>query len=203
MTKRIDWDEYFLSIAKAVSVRASCPRADVGALAVSPDHRILATGYNGAPAGLPDCLDQGCTLHDRHCTRAIHAELNVIAQAARHGVSVRGSTIYVSFSPKHFDTVLHYKTIPLCYNCRNAIRAASVHSVIVRINDKSGECSTIFREDFALPPGFRLLDKSPNVGPDLSAFNRANVLNHLKERLDSTTNVTHPSTMATTDAHDG
>jgi len=68
---------------------------------------ILSTGYNGAAAGLRDCLELGCLRNDmdvpsgtRHeICRAIHAEQNVIIQAALHGVSLEGSTIYVTHSP--------------------------------------------------------------------------------------------------------
>lgn len=92
---RPTWDDYFLSIAWAVSLRASCPRASVGAVIVSADNRILTTGYNGAPAGAPHCLDVGCDVVDDHCQRALHAEVNAVAWAARHGISLRDSRIYV------------------------------------------------------------------------------------------------------------
>ncbi|MFC1937195.1 cytidine/deoxycytidylate deaminase family protein [Chloroflexota bacterium] len=104
--KRPDIDEYFLKIASVVAERATCRRHHVGAVAVKDKH-ILATGYNGAPAGLKDCLELGCLRDEmnipsgeRHeICRAIHAEQNVIIQAALHGVSLEGSTIYCTHTP--------------------------------------------------------------------------------------------------------
>jgi dCMP deaminase len=103
---RPDIDEYFLKIASVVGERATCQRHHMGAVAVKDKH-ILSTGYNGAPAGLNDCLELGC-LRDAmgipsgkqvEICRAVHAEQNVIIQAALHGVSIKGSTIYCTHSP--------------------------------------------------------------------------------------------------------
>ncbi len=103
---RPDSDEYFLKIASVVAERATCHRHHVGAVAVGNKH-ILATGYNGAPAGLKDCLELGCLRDEmkipsgqRHeICRGIHAEQNVIIQASLHGVSLEGSTIYATHTP--------------------------------------------------------------------------------------------------------
>ncbi|MFQ6015524.1 MAG: cytidine/deoxycytidylate deaminase family protein [Anaerolineae bacterium] len=95
---RPSWDEYFMRITFEVARRSTCPRAQVGAIIVK-DKRILTTGYNGAPEGLPHCLDVGCSLVDDHCLRALHAEQNAIIQAALHGVQVAGSSIYVTHQP--------------------------------------------------------------------------------------------------------
>lgn len=92
---RPDWPAYFNAIAEVVSRRATCPRASVGAVIVSANHRILATGYNGAAAGQIHCDDEGCVMEGGHCQRAIHAEVNAVGYAARHGVSLEGSTLYV------------------------------------------------------------------------------------------------------------
>ena len=103
---RPDIDEYFLKIASVVGERATCLRHHMGAVAVKDKH-ILSTGYNGAPSGLPDCLELGC-LRDAlaipsgkqvEICRAVHAEQNVIIQAALHGVSIREATIYCTHSP--------------------------------------------------------------------------------------------------------
>lgn len=99
-------DEYFLKIALVVAERSTCRRHHVGAVAVKDKH-ILATGYNGAPAGLKDCLELGCLRDDlnipsgtRHeVCRGIHAEQNVIIQASLHGVSLEGATVYCTHSP--------------------------------------------------------------------------------------------------------
>jgi dCMP deaminase len=103
---RPDIDEYFLKIASVVAERSTCRRHHVGAVAVKNKH-ILATGYNGAAAGLKDCLELGCLRDEmnipsgeRHeICRGIHAEQNVIVQAGLHGVSLEGSTIYCTHTP--------------------------------------------------------------------------------------------------------
>jgi len=103
---RPDVDTYFLKIASVVGERSTCRRHHMGAIAVKDKH-ILTTGYNGAPAGLKDCLELGCLRDElgipsgqRHeICRAIHAEQNVIIQAALHGVSLEGSTIYCTHTP--------------------------------------------------------------------------------------------------------
>lgn len=97
-SERPSWDEYFLRIAFTVAERSTCDRAHVGAVIVR-DRRILATGYNGAPAGLPHCDDVGHLMIDGHCVRTLHAEQNAIIQAALHGVSTDDSTIYVTHQP--------------------------------------------------------------------------------------------------------
>ena len=103
---RPDIDEYFLKIASVVAERSTCRRHHVGAVAVKDKH-ILATGYNGAAAGLQDCLKLGCLRDERgiesgtrqEICRGIHAEQNVIIQASLHGVTLEGATVYVTHSP--------------------------------------------------------------------------------------------------------
>jgi dCMP deaminase len=103
---RPDVDSYFLKIAAVVSERSTCLRHHMGAIAVKGKH-ILTTGYNGAPAGLKDCLELGCLRNEQgipsgtrqEICRAIHAEQNVIIQAALHGVSLEGCTIYCTHTP--------------------------------------------------------------------------------------------------------
>jgi dCMP deaminase len=95
---RPSWDEYFMAIAFAVAGRSTCDRAHVGAVLVR-DRRILTTGYNGAPAGLPHCDDVGHLMADGHCVRTLHAEQNAIIQGALHGVSIQGATAYVTHQP--------------------------------------------------------------------------------------------------------
>lgn len=103
---RPDIDEYFLKVASVVAERSTCRRHHVGAVAVKGKH-ILATGYNGAAAGLKDCLELGCLRDElrietgtrQEICRGIHAEQNVIIQASLHGVSLEGSTIYCTHTP--------------------------------------------------------------------------------------------------------
>jgi dCMP deaminase len=105
MRERPSWDTYFMQIAHLVATRATCPRRSVGAIVVK-DRHIVATGYNGAPAGLPHCPPEG-ELHDwprgcliaGHCVRSLHAEQNCLLQAAKIGVPCDGSTMYVTCQP--------------------------------------------------------------------------------------------------------
>ena len=106
MINRPDSDQYFLKIASVVAERSTCRRHHVGAVAVKDKH-MLTTGYNGAASGVKDCLELGCLRNElnipsgtRHeICRGIHAEQNVIIQAALHGVSLEGATIYATHSP--------------------------------------------------------------------------------------------------------
>src|SRR5919204_5958156 len=95
---RPSWDEYFMQIARDVSTRATCNRRLVGAVVVL-ERRILSTGYNGAPHGLPHCTEVGCKIVDGHCIRTLHAEQNAIVHGALYGVSLKGSTLYVTCQP--------------------------------------------------------------------------------------------------------
>jgi len=104
--ERPSWDEYFLQIASVVSQRSTCLRRQVGAVLVL-DKRILATGYNGAPSGLPHCAEVGCLRQahnvpsgERHeLCRGLHAEENALLQAARYGIRIEGATIYTTHVP--------------------------------------------------------------------------------------------------------
>ena len=101
---RPDLDHYFMEIAIVVSKRSTCLRNQVGALFVR-NKRILSTGYNGAPSGLEHCDLVGCAREGvasgtRHeLCRAVHAEQNAIIQAALHGVSIEGATLYCTHQP--------------------------------------------------------------------------------------------------------
>jgi dCMP deaminase len=97
-------DEYFMEIATVVAKRSTCLRNHVGALFVK-NKRILSTGYNGAPSGLEHCDVVGCAREGvasgtRHeLCRAVHAEQNAIIQAALHGISIEGATLYCTHQP--------------------------------------------------------------------------------------------------------
>lgn len=95
---RPDWDTYFMKIAHDVAARSTCDRAYVGAVLVR-EKRILTTGFNGSPAGLPHCDEENHLIVDGHCVRTIHAEANAIIQAALHGVLTKGATCYVTHFP--------------------------------------------------------------------------------------------------------
>ncbi len=104
--RRPGWDEYFIDIAHVVARRSNCRRRQVAALIVV-EKRIISTGYNGTPRGIKNCYEGGCprcagdsksgaNLGDCICA---HAEENAIVQAAYHGISVRGGTLYSTISP--------------------------------------------------------------------------------------------------------
>lgn len=114
--ERPSWDEYFMTMARDfVSKRATCLRRKVGAVLVR-DKRILTTGYNGSPPGMPHCTEVGCQMVDGHCVRCIHAEQNAIVQAALHGISTKGATCYISAAP--------------CIHCAKLLVAAGVVRVV-------------------------------------------------------------------------
>lgn len=104
--KRPSWDEYFMELAEVVAKRSTCLRRNVGAVVVK-DKRVLATGYNGAPSGLPHCSETGC-LREKlgipsgerlDVCRGLHAEQNALLQAARYGISLEGSAVYCTNQP--------------------------------------------------------------------------------------------------------
>lgn len=105
-TTRPSWHEYFMSITELVARRATCTRRFVGAILVRDKH-IITTGYNGAPSGTSHCLEVGCLREqlgipsgERHeLCRGLHAEQNAIIQAALHGTSVAGATLYCTTMP--------------------------------------------------------------------------------------------------------
>jgi len=103
---RQGFDEYMLEVATVVATRTTCTRHQVGAVLVRDKH-ILATGYNGAPKGLPHCNEIGC-IRDESAVgsatrldfcRGTHAEMNAITHAAAWGVPIAGSTLYCTHRP--------------------------------------------------------------------------------------------------------
>ncbi len=124
--KRPNWDEYFMQMAELTAKRSTCLRRQVGAVIVKDKH-IIATGYNGAPKGLPHCEELGGCLREklgvpsgeRHeLCRALHAEQNAIIQAATLAQSIEGATIYVTHQP--------------CIICAKMIINAGIKRVVIR-----------------------------------------------------------------------
>ena len=118
-------DSNFLAIAEVVSEMATCPRASVGAILVL-EGRIIATGYNGAPAGRKHCTEVGCLMEDNHCQRAIHAETNAIAQAATSGTNCFGATMYV-YSSRGDEAI--------CRECNKIVLSAGIFRVVINNNE--------------------------------------------------------------------
>ncbi|MDX2128745.1 MAG: dCMP deaminase family protein [Chloroherpetonaceae bacterium] len=147
---RIGWNDYFMSVAHLISKRATCERAQIGAVLVR-DNNILATGYNGAPAGLPHCEGPKCLIYksthpdgsvEENCMRTIHAEINAIAQAAKNGTSIHGSDIYITASP--------------CMNCLKVLINVGVKRIYY---DKPYKIHNI--EELIRLSGVKLIQVSP------------------------------------------
>ena len=117
MDTRPDWDHYFMEIARVVSKRSTCLRRSVGAVIVK-NRQIVATGYNGTPSGLEHCAVTGCLREQlkvpsgkmHELCRGIHAEQNAVVQAAFHGVSVNGGTLY---KPTLVKSIKSYSSTPV------------------------------------------------------------------------------------------
>ncbi|MGO9480181.1 MAG: deoxycytidylate deaminase [Candidatus Kryptoniota bacterium] len=115
MTKvRANWSEYFMGIAAQVSTRSTCDRKHVGAVIVR-DKVILSTGYNGSLRGAPHCDDVGHDMENGHCVRTMHAEANAVAQAAKNGVNIDNTEIFVTASP--------------CLNCFKLIANSGITTI--------------------------------------------------------------------------
>lgn len=115
--QRPSWDEYFITLAAQVATRSTCARRAVGAVLVR-DRRILATGYNGSPPGFEHCIDVGCLEVGGHCIRTVHAEVNAIIQAALHGVSTQGATLYCTSAP--------------CLSCTKMLIGSGIRRIVYR-----------------------------------------------------------------------
>ena len=116
---RPSWDDYFMEIAYVVAKRATCDRKLVGAVIVDDRHRIVSTGYNGSPAGMPHCSDYGVG-HElkmidgrMSCVRTLHAESNALDDAGRRA---RDCTIYV--------------TVVCCYPCMQRLVNAGIRRIV-------------------------------------------------------------------------
>ena len=107
---RLEWDEYFISIAFLISSRSPSNRLKVGSVIVK-DNRIISAGYNGYPAGTPHVS----IVRNNHEQNAIHSEQNAVSDAAKRGVSINNSTIYVTHFP--------------CINCAKTIISSGIKNV--------------------------------------------------------------------------
>lgn len=94
---RPDIHKYAMQIAKVAATRATCHRKKVGAV-IMKNNTVVSTGYNGAPSGLQDCLELGYCSKQDACL-AVHAEQNAIIFAAKNGVNIDGSVLYVTHAP--------------------------------------------------------------------------------------------------------
>lgn len=138
--KRPSWDEYFMNIAKEVAMRSNCIKRKVAAVIVR-DKRIVSTGYNGTPRGVKNCNEGGCPrcnsfsnagtkLDECLCS---HGEENAIVQASYHGVSIKDSTLYTTFSP--------------CLNCSKMIVNAGIKKVVYNTDYPLGDSAKKMLEE--------------------------------------------------------
>lgn len=147
MTDRLARDQAYMEIAAIFAKRSTCLRGHVGCVAVRDNH-IVCAGYNGAPEGMPHCIDVGCgggiptrsfskgpTIYEfpNGCTRSIHAEQNMVAYAARIGVSLDGCTVYATHGP--------------CLPCAQAMIGA-------------GMARLVYETPYRLPQGLELVDQA-------------------------------------------
>jgi len=125
---RPSWDDIFMQVAEVVAQRSTCLRRNVGAVLVKDKH-IIATGYNGAPAGMEHCIDKGVCLREElgvpsgekyELCKSVHAEQNTIIQAAIYGQNTRGAEIYITHAP--------------CMICAKILVNAGVRKVIYKEN---------------------------------------------------------------------
>ncbi len=139
MTERLTWHQYFMTITRQVAERSTCNRAKVGAVIVR-DKNILATGYNGAPAGMPHCTEVGCLIYqsrtpngeiEENCFRTIHAEINAIAQAAKNGSSIKDASIYITHTP--------------CIHCLKVLVNTGIKNIYYEISYKVRTLEEILR----------------------------------------------------------
>ena len=136
---RVSWKDYFMNIAREVATRSTCDRKHVGAVIVR-EKTILSTGYNGSIKGLPHCDEVGCEMVDGHCVRTTHAEANAIVQAAKNGIQINQSEIYVTASP--------------CYDCFKLIANAGI--------------KIIYYDEFYRDK--RIIEKSKEIGITLASL---------------------------------
>lgn len=141
---RVSWDTYFVRICRQVALRSDCLKRHVAAIIVK-EKRIVSTGYNGTPRGVANCSQGGCprcatfgpsgsALGDCLCS---HGEENAITQAAYHGISVKGATLYTTTSPcllctkmiinSGISEVVYNAAYPLGEQPLALLRTAGVH----------------------------------------------------------------------------
>jgi dCMP deaminase len=140
---RPTWEDTFFDIAWLWSRRATCPRRSVGCVIVDQFNAVVASGYNGAPRGMPHCTDVGCTMEGKHCVSAIHAEMNALAYAARRGVSVEGCEAYCTLLP--------------CIQCAQLLLASGVKIVHFDETYLRSERNNLYR--LAVLGGMKLIER--------------------------------------------
>lgn len=119
-SERVEWDEYFMSIALMASCRSPCTRLHVGSIIVK-ENRIISMGYNGFISGSPHIS----IIRDNHEQAIIHSEINAITDCAKRGVNLNDSKIYISHYP--------------CINCFRTIGSCGIKEIIYYYDYKNDE----------------------------------------------------------------
>ena len=139
---RPSWDEYFMMTAKLAGIMGTCLRRRVGAVVVK-NKRIISTGFNGSPPGLPHCTDVGCLIIAEEgdaCQRTLHSEHNAVLQ---NSGAMEGATLYTSFLP--------------CLNCMKVIISAKISEVVYEKEPPSSAKEKYKRaKEFAQEAGIKL-----------------------------------------------
>ena len=115
----MNFDEYFFHISNAVRLRSKDPNTQIGAVIVGPENQIISTGYNGFPRQVLETKERW--ERPTKYTYICHAEVNAIYNAARHGISLRNSTIYMlGFGPPSAP----------CIECSKAIIQSGIEKIV-------------------------------------------------------------------------
>jgi len=155
MNERPTWDEYFMMLANVAATMATCPKRHVGAVIVR-DKRVLATGFNGAPPGLPHCTEVGCLIFEDEgssCRRILHAEQNAIL---RDSANLEGAILYTSFLP--------------CVDCMKEVVTAKIAEVVYEEEYQGTKRRYTYAKEFAQGTTVKLR-KIPKTDP-LSILNK-------------------------------
>lgn len=137
MVKRQSWDSYFMGLTDVIASRSTCLRRRVGAVAVDKNHRIIGTGYNGAPSGMEHCTEKTCIRTVKNIPsgqqldicKALHAEANIVLQL---GFQLKDSTLYCNTQP--------------CTNCFKLLIGAGVHRIVWKNAYNDSYAHTLMKE---------------------------------------------------------
>ena len=147
VTNRPSWDEYFMMAAKLIAVMATCPKLKVGTVIVK-NRRIVASGFNGAPPGMPHCTEVGCLIFEDEgtsCRRVVHSEHNAVLQDS---CNLAGATLYTPYLS--------------CIDCMKAIISAKILEVVYESEYHGHKNRYQMSREFALQAGIKLR-KIPEV----------------------------------------
>ena len=129
--ERLEWDEYFMSIALLASCRSPCERLHVGSVIVK-DNRLISMGYNGYISGAPHIS----RVQDNHEQSIIHSEINAITDCAKRGTSLNNAKIYVTHYP--------------CINCFRSIAASNIKEIVFLNDYKNDPIIALLAKDASI-----------------------------------------------------